>query len=45
MGKGSKEREIILSDRLIKATGSYLKAVDKIVLDGNRRPRVASERG
>jgi site-specific recombinase XerD len=32
-GKGSKEREVILSDRLITATRSYLGAVDNIVLN------------
>src|SRR4030043_487662 len=38
MGKGSKEREVILSDRLLKAIQDYLVIFDKVVIENRIVP-------
>jgi len=45
MGKGSKEREVILSDRLLKAIQDYLVIFDKVVIENRIVPPGLSARG
>lgn len=42
MGKGSKEREMVLSDRVRKAVADYLKSLERIKFKGGVGPGLAS---